>query len=190
VSLDLTDHLERTLELSRAEAQAFLAFLQARELGKRQRWFHQGESTEAIALVERGCLRAYELDPEGRSHTIQLALEGDWTGDLGAFSGGSRSSYTLEALAPSRLLELARGRLEQAYREIPRLERGFRLLYERAYVAAQRRIVGAMALSAEARLEALLQERPALLERVPARHLASYLGITPEALSRIRARRR
>lgn len=136
--------------------------------------------------VLSGCLRTYMIDRDGREFDVAFAVEDWWVGDQRSLHSGEPSYLFIQALEPSALLRVERRRLEQLYEQMPRMERFFRLLLARAFYTAQDRIHEEHALSVQERLLQSRKRYPWLEQRVPQKHIASYLGITPEFLSKNR----
>lgn len=145
-----------------------------------------GDVSRYIYFVEKGCLRSYIVDKDGIEHVMQLVTEEHWIGDLYSFVTQLHGTITIEAIEDTEVLMLSYTDLEILYEEIPALERFFRKLIQRAYVAVQQRLNAAYSASAEERYRELIRLRPEIAKRVPLIYIASYLGITPESLSRIR----
>jgi CRP-like cAMP-binding protein len=116
-----------------------------------------------------------------------FAIENWWTADLGSFISQSPADYNVQCLEDSLLAQIAYPDLEQLYLDVPRLERFFRIIIQKAFVASQRRVVGNFSLSAKDRYLKFKEQYPRIEQRVPQYLIASYLGITREFLSKIRS---
>ncbi|MDB5125598.1 MAG: hypothetical protein JWP94_3727 [Mucilaginibacter sp.] len=153
---------------------------------KRKPLLMEGDISRYVYFVEKGALRSYTIDNEGTEHVVQLAIEGHWVADLYSFVTQSPGSINIEAIEDSEVLLLPHHELEQLFEQIPQLERFFRYLYQQAYLNLQLRYNSAQSNSAEDRYLSLINEHPEIVARIPLIYIASYLGITPESLSRIR----
>lgn len=182
----LKAHIQRRVQLTEAEFETCTRFFTHRKLRKRQFLLQEGEVCRAIAFVNSGCLRAYTVDHKGEEHIIQFAIEDWWISDLNSYLTGKPATYTIDALQDSEALLLERSARDQLLESVPKMERFFRLLQESNYIATHRRINETLSSSAEERYLAFLKTYPALVEQVPQSQIASYLGITPQSLSRIR----
>jgi CRP-like cAMP-binding protein len=184
----LREQVSKLVPLDQDELPACASLMIPKRLRKRAYLLQEGEVSKHIAFVTGGCLRSYVLDKNGEEHIVQFALEGWWISDLYSFLTGKPGQYFIDALEDSEVLLLDFASYEKLCATVPKFERYFRILLQNNYIATHRRIVASIGLSAEERYLQMLEEYPALVQRVAQRHIASYLGITPEALSRIRNR--
>jgi CRP-like cAMP-binding protein len=179
-------HINKRIRLTQKEFTLCSQFFAPRKVRKRQFLLQEGEVCRFMAFVTAGCLREYTVDHKGEEHVIQFAIRDWWISDLNSFLGGTASTHTIDALDDAEVLMLDREARDTMLEKVPKMERFFRMLLERNYVATHRRINDALTASAEERYLAFIQTYPALVEQVPQHHIASYLGITPQSLSRIR----
>lgn len=182
----LRKHILKRIELTDEEFNRCTTFFIPKKMRKHQFLLQEGEVCKFYAFVVNGCLRCYSVDDKGEEHIVQFAIEDWWISEPYSVLTGEPSEYNIDALEDSELLLLERGTEEKLLREIPKFERLFRLLLENRFVANQRRITAALSTSAEERYLSFLKTYPAIAQRVPQSHIASYLGITPQSLSRIR----
>ncbi|HUL44094.1 MAG TPA: Crp/Fnr family transcriptional regulator [Bacteroidota bacterium] len=182
----LRKHILKRVDLTDKEFRACSGFFTSRSLRKRQFLLREGEVCKHLTFVTSGCLREFTVDHKGEEHVLQFAIEDWWISDLSSFLTGTASTHTIEALQDSDVLMIEKDAREEMLGKVPRMERFFRLLLESNYVATHRRINDALSASAEQRYLAFIKTYPALFEQIPQHHIASYLGITPQSLSRIR----
>lgn len=178
--------IHQFVNLNEAELDAAKSYFIPRKLRKRQYLLQNDEACKYLAFVERGILRSYTLDDKGNEHIIQFAFEGWWISDLYSFYTGEPSIYNIDALEDAELLILTHTAMEAMLEEIPKLERTFRMLIQNSYITLQRRLAGNLSLSAETRYKNFVGLYPDLHNRIPQHMIASFLGVTPETLSRIR----
>lgn len=182
----LRDNIEKRVDLPEEAWKRLASHLTTQNLKKREVWQKAGDVTETMGFVLKGCIRTFFTDEKGHEHIVQFAFEDWWTSDLMSFVTQEPSSYTLEALEETTICTMHRDDYEQLLLDFPIFERFFRLLVQGAYVAGQTRMIAVMSKNAEQRYNDLVKKYPALEMRVAQHHIASYLGITPEALSRIK----
>ena len=145
-----------------------------------------GQVCNYLYFINKGCLRSFYIDSRGVEHIYQIRMDNNWISDLESFSTRLPSKFNIEALENSHLLRISNERMEKLLIEIPRLERYFRILFQKAYINALNRLNATMWETAMDRYNDMLKEHPEVFQRVPLVYIASYLGITPESLSRIR----
>jgi len=182
----LRDHIRKRIDLTEEEFVRSLEYFHPRRLKRHQFLLQEGDVCKHVAFVVSGCLRCYSVDSEGEEHIVQFAIEDWWISDPYSMLTGEPSQYSIDALEDSELLLLEKDSEQRLLRDIPKFERMFRLLLENRFVANQRRITSVLSASAEERYLNFLKMYPAIASRVPQVHIASYLGITPQSLSRIR----
>lgn len=184
----LCAHFDRYLALDEAERKALKERSRVRRLKKRGFLLQEGEVCRSYAFVVEGLLRMYEMDAKGVDHNLQFAQVNEWIVDIGSFHAEKPSSLFIEALEPSTVICIDHADLLQLYTEHPKFDRNFRVIIEDQFVELQQRMLRRNASSAEQRYAHFVERHPALAARVPNVHIASYLGVTPEFLSRLRAK--
>jgi CRP-like cAMP-binding protein len=182
----LRAHILNRINLTEEELTRMTTFFIPKKLRKKHFLLQQGDVCGYLAFVVNGCLRSYSIDGKGEEHVIQFAISDWWIGDLQSYLSGEPSIYSIDALEDSEVLLLDKTARDNMLIALPKLERFFRLLLERSYVATQQRLACTLSASAEERYLAFLKTFPALVQHIPQNQIASYLGIAPESLSRIR----
>ncbi len=182
----IRSHIEKRVHLTDAEFAQCTRFLVSKTVRKRQFLLEEGSICRHLAFVNSGCLRAYTVDHKGDEHLMQFAIEDWWISDLNSYLSGLPTTYNIDAIQDSEVLLLEKSARDKLLESVPRMERFFRLLQEANYVATHKRINEALSASAEDRYLSFLSTYPALVEHIPQTYIASYLGITPQSLSRIR----
>ncbi len=182
----LRAHILKRVELSDEDIGIATAFFIPKKIRHGQFLLHAGDRCKYLAFVGKGCLRQYYIDARGQEHVVQFAIEDWWISDMQSTLSGCPATYNIDALEDSELLLFERSRLDELCAKVPVFERFFRLLLEGAFVAKERRIAAAISLSAEQQYLGMIETYPKIVQRVPQHQIASYLGITPQSLSRIR----
>lgn len=181
-------YVSRCLELRPEELQFFHSILKPVSLKKKEWLLREGEIEEHEAFVVKGCLRKYCIDDDGSEIVLQFAVEDWWIGDIASFVEQKPSQVAIQALEDAELLLIHHDDKEALFQQVPAFERMFRLMVQRSLVVLQDRFVATLAQSADVRYQAFMEKYPDIAQRVPQHYIASYLGITPEFLSRVRAR--
>jgi len=182
----ILQHISRHITLSEPDIQRFKSVLRYRKLRKRQYLLQAGDVSLYENFVLKGCLRAYTVDPDGTEHIVMFAVEGWWVSDLYSFLTGTPATQNIDALEDTEVFSIEKNDLEKLYQQVPEFNRMFRILLQNAFVAQQQRIIGSISQTAEEQYTSFITKYPTLEQRIPQNQVASYLGLTPETLSRIR----
>jgi len=182
----ILNNVEHRIRLSEEERQYFVSLLQVKTIRKRQALLQEGEVCRFEYFVNRGCLRAYTTDDRGAEHVLQFAVEDWWIGDMSSFIHQAPARLSIDALEDTEVLCIDKASWEELLERVPKFERFFRMLLQRAFISLQDRITASLSATAEARYRAFQERYPQLEQRVPQHQIARFLGITPESLSRIR----
>lgn len=184
----LFSKVEEKIKLNDVEKDICKSLFSPKKLRKRQYILQQDDICKNLVFVEKGILRSYSVDSKGNEHILQFAPEGWWISDVYSFLTGEAAVYNIEAIEDSELLLISRSSLDELYERVPKFERYFRLLSQANMVATHRRLTASLSDSADEKYLRLLSAYPNIVARVPQHMIASYLGITPETLSRVRKR--
>ena len=179
-------HISRFITLDAAQKHFLHGLLEQRQVQKKEHLFRAGQICRYEYYVVRGCLRVYFLDDHGAEVNLMFPVEDWWLGDLISFTEQTPSSLYVEALEDSQLLMINKENKESLYEKIPAFERMFRVLILRNLAVLQHRLIATISHSAEERYLAFIERYPDIPQRIPQHHIASYLGVSPEFLSKIR----
>ena len=182
----ILENISRLIHLTKDEKDFFLGLLQTKVYPKKSFVVQEGMVCKHNFFVNRGCLRTYYLDPTGLEHNVQFSIENWWAGDMYSFLTEQPARFNVVTLEETELMLIEKKDLELLYEKVPKFERFFRLLLQNAFVALQERVLSNLSESAEERYLKFREKYPLIDRRVPQNQVASYLGITPESLSRIR----
>lgn len=174
------------VSLTTEELQLLKPFYIPKKLRKKQYLLQEGDVCKYTAFVEKGVLRSYTIGENGNEHIIQFALESWWISDNYSFLTETPSSYTIDALEDAELLLITNSSMEAMLEKVPNMERYFRLLMQKNMIALQQRLACTLSQTAEEKYTGFSNLYPSIIQRVPQHMIASYLGVTPETLSRIR----
>jgi len=182
----LIKNIRQKIQITEKEEEICRSLFIPKKLRKRQYLLQQGDISKYTAFVEKGLLRAYTIDDKGSELILQFAPEDWWIGDMYSSVTGEPSESNIDALEDSELLLLTNEAREELLRQAPIFERFFRLLLQNSFIALQKRLKGNIIQTAEEKYKNFITLYPNIAQRVPQHSIASYLGITPESLSRIR----
>jgi CRP-like cAMP-binding protein len=182
----LINYFDRLIPLSGEEKELILEKFHSRLFRKRQFVLQEGNVCTQFNFVVRGCLRTYKIDEKGNTHILQFATENNWINDLGSFHSVKPSALNIDALEDTVVLQISRDDLVSLYIQAPKFDRIFRVLVENAFVRLQDRLLQNISSTAEERYQSFLELYPHLTNRLSQVQIASFLGVTPEFLSRLR----
>jgi len=182
----LFNNLNRYSSISEDDFEVISKVLTKRLVKKKRTLLNEADICRNLFFIEKGVLRSFTTDKDGTEHVMQLAIEDNWIADLGSFITQSPGFLNVEAIEDTEVVLLPYVAVDTLCEAIPKLEHYFRKLYQRAYVAMQQRYNSVQSKPAKERYEILIRDNPQFAARIPLIHIASYLGITAESLSRIR----
>lgn len=177
---------EKKVVLTEEQFNYWLSLFIPKQMKKGEFLLSEGEVNKYLAFVVKGCLRLYTIDNKGKEHIMQFAPENWWISDMDSISKGTPSVYFMDALEDSDVLLIDFPSYQKALVQLPNIALMFQQLMQNRQLASQKRIINSMSASAEERYLDFLKTYPSFMQRVPQHMIASYLGITPESLSRIR----
>ncbi|MCF6132782.1 Crp/Fnr family transcriptional regulator [Flavobacterium wongokense] len=178
--------IEKHVKLTEVEKDIIRSCSSVKKLRKHQYLLQEGNIAHTENFVIKGCLRSYEVNEKGQEHVIQFSVEEWWVGDLLSFLTEQPSNYNIDCLEDCELIQFTKADLNRLYDEVPKVERYFRILLQNAYIATSQRLLSAMSKTAVEQYAAFIKKYPHIERRITNKQIASYLGITPESLSRVR----
>ncbi|MFY9308588.1 MAG: Crp/Fnr family transcriptional regulator [Bacteroidia bacterium] len=184
----LKENIEKVLQHQVDEKQfsSFMALMEEKNFEKKALLCEEGVVCKYIYFIDKGSCYSYLTEPDGEKQVVQFAIEGNWISDLFSFFSEKKAIYSIEALEPVNVLALNKKNFQIACDTIPWVDRFFRVLIQNAYVALQYRIAKTNSEEADARYKEFSKLHPQFIQRIPQYLIASYLGIKPQSLSRIR----
>lgn len=184
------DHFRKYIEIDYEEETEILRLFTSKLFTKREIIQEPDKRCKYHFFVVEGCLRMFFTNDRGIEQTIQFALENWWLTDYTAFETQTNANFSIQAVERAHILALSYQEQDQLLKKFPKLERYFRLLYQKAYAASQFRIKYLFDFSREEIYHHFNDNFPEFANRVPQHLLASYLNMTPEYLSEIKAKKR
>lgn len=181
------NYIHKYIDLTSDEEALLLSKIVRRKYLKDQYIVQQGDVCKTECFILSGCTKTFYVDDEGQEHIVMFAIEDWWTSDMGSFITQTPADYNIQCIENTELFQISYDIIEELYIEIPKLERFFRKIIERALVASQKRIVSNFSLTAKERYLLFKETYPKIEQRVPQYMIASYLGITKEFLSKIKS---
>jgi len=171
---------------NKEESQLIAAKFVQINLKKGDKLFQVNDVVYDQYYVCNGCLRTYYMNSSGKEYTLQFAIKDWWISDYTAFFTTTKAAMTIECIKDAMVYKISRENMEQLYVEMPQLETFFRKKMEKGFSAFQKRILSNLSQSAKERYSSFVNTYPNIEQSVKNYHIASYLGITTESLSRIR----
>lgn len=182
----LIGYFNNYLSLSETEKAELIARFTKRQIKRRQFILQEGDVCTHYVFVVEGCMKMYKVDENGKEHNLQFAAENDWLADIDSLHNEGPSKLYIEAIEPSQILQIAKSDLWYLYTHYHKFDRIFRVMIENKFIELQNRVLQNISSTAHERYNAFLVQYPNLSRRLPNTQIASYLGITPEFLSKIR----
>lgn len=182
-------HFDRYLPLGDNEIEALTSRLTKRKIKRKQYILQEGDICKYLTYVVEGCFKMYGVDGSGTEHNLVFSAEDTWIADLDSLHKERPSKLFIEAIEPSTILQVSKGDLWYLYTNYPKFDRNFRVIIEDKYIELQNRLLQTFSTTAYERYESFLEQYPDLANRLPNTQIASYLGVTPEFLSKIRNER-
>jgi len=179
-------HLEEKVQLTPSEKELIKTFFKPQRLKKKQFLLVEGHVCKYLAFVSKGLLKSYNVDDKGNEHINQFAPEGWWSSDMNSFFNGENSFYTIDAVEDTDLLVITNDDFEKLTLQVPIMDRYFRLLFQNSLISKERRLISSHTHTAEEKYKYILENNPDLVKRIPQNLLASFLGLSPETLSRLK----
>ena len=183
---ELIKKIKNSIHLSLEAEEYLISISKEKIVPKGSILIRQGQTVYKIFFVTGGCLRSYCIDKNGKEHTLHFAIKNNWISDYIAIHGDESATLTIECLTESNIIEFNAKELDGILTLFPEFEPFQRKNLERLFVSLQKRILNQLQLSAAERYDLFLEQYPDVEQYTRNYHIASYLGITQQSLSRIR----
>lgn len=181
----LLAHIARQIVLTEEEQLYFTSLLHTKKLRKRQYLNEEGDISKGPAFVVNGILRSYSLDKSGFEHVIQFAPPGWWIGDMYSIVKQQPGTLYIDAIEDSEIIWILKADMDELYIKVLKFERFFRILAENSVINYQDRLISNFSFTALERYGHFCQQYPTLIQCLPQKQVASYIGVTPEFLSKM-----
>ncbi|BAV05321.1 cAMP-binding domain of CRP or a regulatory subunit of cAMP-dependent protein kinases [Filimonas lacunae] len=185
MSSGLRKQFEEFIELTNAEFDYILSHFQVKKFKKHAIIIQPGDAVYLEYFVEKGLLKTFTIDNDGKEYILQFAMENWWVSDYQAYQTGERAIYTIQCLEDVELLCLSQQDRNKLYEEMPKFERFARLKVTSGFLHTQKRVMALLQNDTLSRYKQLLEQYPSLFQRVPKSMIAAYLGVSRETLSRL-----
>ncbi|SEW05652.1 cAMP-binding domain of CRP or a regulatory subunit of cAMP-dependent protein kinases [Chitinophaga sp. YR573] len=182
----IVSHINSYVTLNEEEVRALSSSLISKTIKQGELIVESGEPARYMIFMNAGYVMTYYTDKDGFDHVIQFASTGWWSGDLYSLSENKPTIYSTRALSAGEVLLFPKAAQDQLLDKYPKFERYFRILFHNALMRLQFRIIENYSATAESRYLSFRERFPGMEQHVSQKHIASYLGITPEFLSKTR----
>ena len=183
---ELINKIKSSINLSSEAEEYLFSISKEKTVSKGEVLIRQGQTVKKIFFVTGGCLRSYCIDKNGKEHTLQFAIKNWWISDYIAIHSNEAATLTVECLTDSNIIEFNAKKLDGIHSLFPEFEPFQRKNLERHVVSLHKRILNQLQLTAPERYDLFLEQYPDIEQYTPNYHIASYLGVTQQSLSRIR----
>jgi CRP-like cAMP-binding protein len=180
-------NVSKHIQLTKDEEKIFVSFLKEKKIKRKQFILRENAICENSVFVTNGCLRGYTIDPNGFEHILQFAPPDWWIADMYSLISQKPGNLNIDAIEDTDVLLLSRKNQEKLFVDVPKFERFFRIITENSLVANRQRVLDNMSLTAQQRFATFCHHYPTLIEHLPQKLIASYIGVTPEFLSKVKA---
>jgi len=177
-----------TFAFTEEEFALLLSSFKSKTISKKDYYLRAGELCRSKAYLNKGCARNFVLDEQGHERILFFAFEDWWLGDFDSYYSGKPGTNYIQMLEDSELLVISKENFQKSEQEIPKLKQWYSTKMLRSASASRNRIEEMKTLSAEERYLQLIEKQPHIFQRIPLQHIASYLNIEPQSLSRMRNR--
>ena len=184
----LLQNIAKHIELTKEEQQIVLSKFETASYKTKTILLEQGENGSCTYFVNKGIIRNYTVDDNGAEHIISFASPGWWIADMYSFLAGKPSHSFIEVIDDAEVMIITRENQDLLYESVPKLERYFRILIENSLIANQQRLIDKLSLTAEERYENFQKKYPDVKNCLPQKHIASYIGVTPEFFSKMKSK--
>ncbi len=182
----LISHIQDKVNLNEEEKALLQSFFSFKKLKKKQYLLEEGDICMNLSFVSKGLLKSYFVDEKGGEHINMFAFEGWWMSDFKSFINQEKAVLNIDAVEETELLTINLENYDKLMVTVPVMDRYFRILYQNSLVTKDYRLIASNSYTAEEKYLQLAQKNPEMIKRIPHNLIASFLGLAPETVSRIR----
>jgi CRP-like cAMP-binding protein len=186
---DLFAYIQQRVTLTELDKAFIRNRFTLRPLVRKSYFLREGDIGFEQAFIISGTIRVFYIDGKAQEHVLYFGFKDWWIGDLASFELRSPSQLNVQALEDTWILAFTQDGIDEIFKHIPQMERLFRMMAQRTLAVLQKRLFLTVSASAEERYLALIERHPSIEQLVPQYQIASYLGILPESLSRMKKQR-
>ena len=186
--MSLKEYVQRYINLSEEEYAVFISYLETKSFAPGTQLLAYEERCQSRFYIKKGCVRMYGYTEKGKEQIYHFGIDNWWISNYESLLNDTPSHLVIEAIELTEVYCLTLDKFEQLCQQLPKTERLFRMVMERAYMAFQKRLEFLFSLSSEEQYRHFIEVNAAFTQRVPQYMLASYLGVTPEFISKIRSK--
>jgi CRP-like cAMP-binding protein len=183
----ILENIGKQIDLQAEEADFFVSLLKEKQIKPQEYLLQEGEICIHSIFVNAGCLRSYTLDKKGSEHILQFAPSGWWIADMYSMLTRQPGELYIEAIEDTEVLLLHVDDREKLLLKVPKFERFFLINVADFMITFRQRLMGDLGLPARDRYLLFCSRYPTLIEKLPQKQIALYIGVTPEFLSEMRA---
>ena len=187
---ELAQHIPSVVSISDEGLSLILDKVVEKQYAKKAHLLQVKSYAREVFFITKGCVRTYVFDLNGVEHNITFSMENWWFGDLQSFINCTPASFNIQALEDTTVLAISKKNWDLLLAKIPGFVSYTRTLFRNTMFSHENRILQNLSFTAEERYHYFLQQYPNLSQRISQKHIASYVGITPEFLSMIRSKKR
>ncbi len=187
---DLIKYINRYIQFSETEIDLFNSYLRPKTLKKKEFLLKEGQLCKSRYFITKGCIRLYYIDHKANEQIIHFGIDNWWITDYESLINKIPSKLCIQATENTKILELPQETFDELCFKLPKIERLFRIIMEKTYIASQKRLEYMFSLTGEELYHKFIASNPEFIQRVPQYMIASFLGMTPEFVSKIRANKK
>ncbi|WP_196895974.1 Crp/Fnr family transcriptional regulator [Aureivirga marina] len=186
---NLVEYIKRYVKISESEIAILESYVSSQKLKKKEFLLKEGQICKYRYFILKGCVRLFYIDKKGNEQIIHFGIDNWWITDYESLINQIPSKLYIQAIESTELLKLPQDKFDELSAKIPVINELFRKIMEKTYIASQKRIEFIYSMSGEEMFHYFIEQNPQFTQRVPQYMIASYLGLSPEFVSKVKAKR-